>query len=156
MVRNSQDSTDSCLNSRNISVTFAEWANGILSLEHAPLAEMSCNRLLLDPRSKKLASTRLIVWDVISMANKHFISAVDQFFKELTKKEADLGGQILIFASDFRQILPVVPEESLKDQANRCFKHSPLFTKVIRLALSANLRLGGGGSKDIRQKNVGL
>lgn len=112
MVRNSQDSTDSCLNSRNISVTFAEWANGILSLEHAPLAEMSCNRLL--------------------------------------------GGQILIFASDFRQILPVVPEESLKDQANRCFKHSPLFTKVIRLALSANLRLGGGGSKDIRQKNVGL
>src|SRR5947209_1416981 len=53
--------------------------------------------------------SKVIIWNKVSMANKHMIEAVDRTFRDiLGNKGQPFGGKVMIFCGDFRQILPVI------------------------------------------------
>lgn len=89
-----------------------------IPLEIGP--KMRCNWLLSDHRAKKLLPIELIIWDEIGMAHRYAILAVDEFLRELRRDDKPFGGCSVIFAGDFRQILPVIQGGSLADQSTSC------------------------------------
>jgi hypothetical protein len=55
-----------------------------------------------------LVNTRLIIWDEVVTIHMNCIDAVDRTLRTLTFSDDPFGGKVVIFAGDFRQILPVV------------------------------------------------
>ena len=51
-----------------------------------------------------------------------------------------MGGVTVVLAGDFRQTLPVIPKGTKADELRACLKTSYLWTHVIKLHLSVNMR----------------
>ncbi|CEP08612.1 hypothetical protein [Parasitella parasitica] len=64
-----------------------------------------------------LKQTKLINWDADSMTSRHIFEAVDITFPDIARHvepefaKIPFGGRLMVFAGDFRQILPVIPRE---------------------------------------------
>ena len=56
----------------------------------------------------QIREAAIIIWDEIVMCHRHCIECVDRTLRDITKVELPFGGKIVLFAGDFRQILPVV------------------------------------------------
>ncbi|XP_044010203.1 uncharacterized protein LOC122853855 [Aphidius gifuensis] len=100
---------------------------------------------------KLLRETRFIVWDESTMANKGGPEALDRTLKDFKSDDCPMGGVVVLFAGDFRQILPVVPKGSESDEINACLKSSYLWSSIASLRLTTNMRvhLGGDNNADL-------
>ncbi|XP_021729723.1 ATP-dependent DNA helicase PIF1-like [Chenopodium quinoa] len=56
----------------------------------------------------------LIIWDEASMANKANLQSLDLLLQDICDSTTLFGGKLVILGGDFRQVLPVVPQKSLK------------------------------------------
>ncbi|KAI7935210.1 hypothetical protein MJO28_016848, partial [Puccinia striiformis f. sp. tritici] len=111
-----------------------------------------------EPNSKfgtELAKTDVIIWDEISMQNRHAVEAVDRSFQELLGNNKSFGGLAVIFGGDFRQILPVVKGGSLLHQAKMSMLKSELWSNVVHYRLTYNVRLLGLESGNTDQEALG-
>jgi hypothetical protein len=50
----------------------------------------------------------VIIWDEAPMVSKWAIESDNKKFKEIRKNDKDLGGVLMIFGGNFRQVLPIV------------------------------------------------
>ncbi|KAJ0566266.1 putative DNA helicase [Helianthus annuus] len=66
--------------------------------------------LLPGGRAVHSRKTKLIIWDEAPMNHKHAFEALDRTMKDIFKCEMIVGGKVMVFGGDFRQILPVVPK----------------------------------------------
>ncbi|XP_044019694.1 ATP-dependent DNA helicase pif1-like [Aphidius gifuensis] len=100
---------------------------------------------------KLLRETRFIVWDESTMANKGGPEALDRTLNDFRSDDRPMGGVVVLFAGDFRQILPVVPKGSKSDEINACLKSSYLWSSITSLRLTTNMRvhLGGDNNADL-------
>jgi len=78
---------------------------------------------------KLLRQTRLIVWDESTMANTGGPEALDRTLKDFQNNDRPMRG-VILFAGDFRQILPVVPKDTKSDEINACLKSSHLWSYI--------------------------
>ena len=92
-------------------------------------------------RANLLKKCQLIVWNECSMANKSHVEALDRSLKDLMDNDLIMGGKIIIFSEDFRQILPVVPRGTPADELNASLKASYLWRRVITSRLGTNMRV---------------
>ena len=83
----------------------------------------------------------IIIWDEIVMCHRHCIECVDRTLRDITEVEMPFGGKIVLFAGDFRQILPVVRGGSRAQIVNACMKSSPLYRNIKLVELTENMRL---------------
>ena len=83
----------------------------------------------------------IIIWDEIVMCHRHCIECVDRTLRDITEVEMPFGGKIVLFAGDFRQILPVVRGGSRAQIVNACMKSSPLYRNIKSVELTENMRL---------------
>ncbi|KAL7084236.1 hypothetical protein ACP275_14G212700 [Erythranthe tilingii] len=76
--------------------------------------ESTCNIACESPLAELIMKSKLIIWDEAPMIHKHCFEAVHQSLKDILSQSdpenenKPFGGKIVIFGSDFRQILPVV------------------------------------------------
>lgn len=96
---------------------------------------------------KVLKDCKLIVWDEISMAHKKSIEALHHTLMDIRDNKTIMGGVLILFAGDFRQILPVITNSTPADEINACFKSSKLWKHVKILKLSTNIRIQLNGGK---------
>ncbi|CAJ2662432.1 unnamed protein product [Trifolium pratense] len=66
-----------------------------------------------------LKLTQLIIWDEAPMAHKFCFEALDTSLKDIMSidgvpSKEIFGGKVIVFGGDFRQILPVIPREEVK------------------------------------------
>ncbi|WOL19834.1 hypothetical protein Cni_G28636 [Canna indica] len=79
-----------------------------------------------------IQTTALIVWDEASMNHRHFFEVLNRTLQDLmsskdsSAKDKIFGGKTLILACDFRQILPVVENDTKSDTIDACIIKSPL------------------------------
>ena len=80
------------------------------------------------------------------MADRKVYEAIDRTFQDIRENSHPFGGLTVVFAGDWRQILPVVRRGSRADIIHACLKSSPLWENVIVFELSQNMRvhLAGG------------
>jgi hypothetical protein len=89
-------------------------------------------------------SVRLIIWDEASMQHRYCYEAVDRMLQDVRDNGRPFGGITVLFAGDFRQCLPVVPNGSRGQIVAATLKRSSLWEDVVQLRLEENVRLLGG------------
>jgi PIF1-like helicase len=73
-----------------------------------------------------------------SKASRFAIEAVDRTIQDSLGNNEPFGGKVVLFAGDFRQIIPVVLGGYRSQTVWKCIKMSPLWDKITPLQLSTN------------------
>lgn len=143
--------------SRNLNVASCAWtgiAGNLIRLGRTvhrlfklpvPILETStCN---VTPPSKQadfIRSLSIILLDEASMIPGHALSAIDRMLRDITENDVPFGGKLLLFAGDFRQILPVVPRAHAAGILEQCINRSLLWSHFTQFRLSQNMRARPG------------
>ncbi|XP_067131955.1 uncharacterized protein [Centruroides vittatus] len=106
-----------------------------------------CNISKQSNFAEVLKSTKIIVWDEITMAHKGGIEALNRSLRDIRGNTKLMGGVTVLLAGDFRQTLPVVPKGTRADEVKSCIKKSNLWPQVNILKLSKNMRAHLGGDE---------
>ncbi|GJX56183.1 ATP-dependent DNA helicase PIF1-like protein [Tanacetum coccineum] len=96
------------------------------------------------------AKCKLIIWDEAPMANKLYFEALDHSLRDILRKnrydtcQQPFGNMMMVFGSDFGQVLPVIPKGSRQDIVSASLKKPYLWDHCNVLKLTANMRLTMG------------
>ena len=60
-------------------------------------------------RADVLRQARLIVWDEAPMTPREALECVKMLLRDLLQNDMPVGGKVLVWGGDFRQVLPVMP-----------------------------------------------
>ncbi|CAH0562908.1 unnamed protein product [Brassicogethes aeneus] len=102
-----------------------------------------CGYPMESERSNYIKNAKLIVWDEAPMSSKYAITLVNNYLRDLMQKpRRPMGGKIVIFGGDFRQILPVVPHGHRTQIIATSLKASPLWPLMRKCQLHENIRAG--------------
>ena len=122
-----------------------------------PLAVHDTSQCFINKNSnlgKLIRQTSLIIWDEVPMQNKFCFQAVDKTLQDVCGKEGVLfGGINVIFGGDFAQIPPVVKNGNRAATVESSIKRSYLWSNIVVLQLSINMRVTGLSNNDIHFKN---
>ncbi len=94
-----------------------------------------------------LQTVALIVWDEAVMMHRHVFEAVNKSLQDIMAitnpafKFLPFGGLVVVFGSDFRQILPVVPRGTRGDVVIAALNHSSIWQHVRVFKLHTNMRV---------------
>ncbi|XP_042051270.1 uncharacterized protein LOC121796497 [Salvia splendens] len=106
-----------------------------------------CNIKQGSDLAELIIKSKLIIWDEAPMIHKHCIEAVDRTFRDILRVYSEssmdkpFGGKTIVFGSDFRQILHVVPKGSRQNVVNATINSSYLWRSCTMLRLTRNMRL---------------
>ena len=100
-----------------------------------------CNISKRESLSQLLRQAKLLVIDEVTMGHRHIFEAVDRTMRDIREKDALFGGLTVLFAGDWRQILPVIRHGGRPQIVEACLKHSPIWDAVEKLELSENMRV---------------
>ncbi|XP_049374794.1 uncharacterized protein LOC125839848 [Solanum verrucosum] len=64
--------------------------------------------------AKLFRLAKIIIWDEAPMAKRHTIETVNRSFRDIMDKDAPFGGKVMVFGSDIRQVLPIVPKSTVR------------------------------------------
>ncbi|GKE87502.1 helicase-like protein, partial [Tanacetum coccineum] len=100
-----------------------------------------CHILADSELAELIRIAKLIIWDEAPMTHKHCYEALDRTLKDIcrtdptTENDKVFGGKVVLFGSDFRQILPVVTNGSRQDVVHASINSSYLWKhcNVMRL-----------------------
>jgi len=91
-------------------------------------------------RAHRIRDAALIVWDEAPMSPGLQLTVVDRLLRDVMGSELPFGGKPMLFAGDFRQILPVVRRGSRGDIVMSSIKHNSLWRGMERFNLVRNMR----------------
>ncbi|KAF2878899.1 hypothetical protein ILUMI_27276 [Ignelater luminosus] len=99
-------------------------------------------------QAKLLKEAKLIIWDEAAMLQKEAFECVDKLFKDLMKCNDKLfGSKVVVFGSDFRQILLVIRRGTERDIIDTSIKKSYIWPLLQKFELNTNVRLQGDPSQ---------
>ncbi|MBW0461681.1 hypothetical protein O181_001396 [Austropuccinia psidii MF-1] len=116
-------------------------AHSAFSIPLTVYKDSICSWFPKDARSRHLETTKIIIWDEISMQHWYAVEAVNRSLRDLRKCEKPFGGLSVLFSGDFRQILPIVKHGGIYEQASVCIKRSYIWGMLTKKFLHENLRL---------------
>ena len=100
-----------------------------------------CSITKREALSELLKQAKLLVIDEVTMGHRHIFEAVDRTMRDIRENDALFGGLTVLFAGDWRQILPVIRHAGRPQIVEACLKHSPIWDAVEKLELSENMRV---------------
>ncbi|XP_021752556.1 uncharacterized protein LOC110718060 [Chenopodium quinoa] len=87
-----------------------------------------------------IKETTLIIWDEASMANKANLQSLHLLLQDVCDNKSLFGSKLVVLGGDFRQVLPVVPQKSLKQAVESSIVTSYIWTCLKRFRLTENQR----------------
>ncbi|UYV73989.1 hypothetical protein LAZ67_11001733 [Cordylochernes scorpioides] len=99
-----------------------------------------CNIAKQSATAKIQQQCSLLIWDECTMAHRRSIEALDRTLKDLRDSNTIMGGVTFLFVGDFRQTLPVIPKGTRADEVNECLKRSHIWSSIVKLSLTINMR----------------
>jgi ATP-dependent DNA helicase PIF1 len=101
-----------------------------------PVADESTSNIkVTSERARVIEEAAIIIWDEITMADKHVVECADRLCREIMAlNDAELenvpfGGKVVIFSGDWRQLLPVVKHGGRAQVVNASLKRSTMWTQ---------------------------
>ena len=104
------------------------------------MIKIECDIPNSSQRAELFRQTSLIVWDEITMMNKHNIEAVDTVMRKIRNSDIPFGGIVFVGAGDFRQIPPIVRNGTVEDIISSSIKFSPIWKSFQIHGLSIPVR----------------
>ena len=92
-------------------------------------------------RALFLRDSPLIIWDEISMSHVKAFTAFDSWLRLLMGSDRPFGDKVVVFAGDFKQILPVVPSADPASVVKVIVKNSVTWRSVKSLRLWESMRV---------------
>ncbi|XP_027122006.1 uncharacterized protein [Coffea arabica] len=89
---------------------------------------------------KLIAECKLVLWDEASMARKETIEAFDELLRDIMESNEPFGGKVVVFGGDYRQTLPVIQGATRDQLVGSSLVSSTLWSKMLRLRLTENVR----------------
>jgi len=90
-----------------------------------------------------LKQAHLIIWDEAPMTHKFCFEALDKtlndIMKDQTRSNPILGGKVIVFGGDFKQILPIIPRGTRSDIVHATINASYLWDHCEVLTLTKNM-----------------
>jgi hypothetical protein len=91
--------------------------------------------------ARVLAEARLIIWDEAPMQHRFIFEAVERTLQDCRGNLDLFGGCTTVFAGDFRQTLPVIPQAHRSQIVRASLKFSDIWERTRVLSLTENMRL---------------
>lgn len=88
-----------------------------------------------------LQETDLIIWDEITMSSKQQLECVERSLSDICPEKGIFAKKVMLFAGDFRQILPIVEYGTREEITAQIVKNTDFWPLVQRFQLTRNLRL---------------
>ena len=107
-----------------------------------PPDNVPCSISAQSGRADVLRAASLIIWDEAPMSPGEAVTAADLLLRDLCDVPRPFGGKTMVFAGDFRQVLPVIPHGSRTEvMAHSLKNHYSFKADVLRVfSLSGNKR----------------
>ena len=99
-----------------------------------------CNISKQSNNVELIKQTKVIIWDATPMAKKAAIEAVDRTFRDIMDNPEPLGGKVVVFGGDFRQVLPIVPQATRQQTTNESLVKLYIWNKMEKIQLTKNMR----------------
>lgn len=100
-----------------------------------------CSITKREALSQLLRQAKLLVNNEVTMGHRHIFETVDRTMRDIREKDALFGGLTVLFAGDWRQILPVIGHGGRPQIVEAFLKHSSIWDAVEKLELSENMRV---------------
>jgi ATP-dependent DNA helicase PIF1 len=110
-----------------------------------------CNISNKDANAELLRQAKILIIDEVSMGHKHIFECLDRSLQDIRNNTALFGGLTVLFAGDWRQVLPVVPHGSRAQIVNACLKRSYIWDHVQMLHLTQNMRTRSSETDDFAE-----
>ncbi|GJS07513.1 ATP-dependent DNA helicase PIF1-like protein [Tanacetum coccineum] len=92
-----------------------------------------------------LYMAKLVAWDEAPMVHRHCMEALDRTMCDLMSiPDKVFYGKVVVFGGAFRQILPVIPNDSRQDVVHASIKAFKMWQHCIVLKLTVNMGLRVG------------
>ncbi|EFA12009.1 hypothetical protein TcasGA2_TC016134 [Tribolium castaneum] len=91
-------------------------------------------------QAEQIRNTILIVWDEAPMTPKNAVLAVDRYLRDLMNNNVPMGGKVVVFGGDFRQLLPVLPGAHVNEICMETIKNLPFWNSIKQFSLKTNMR----------------
>lgn len=107
----------------------------------ATLTEQSTSSITMQSlRAQRIREAALIVWDEAPMSPGLQLTVVDRLLKDVMGSALPFGGKPILFAGDFRQILPVVRRGNRSTIVMSSIKRHSLWRDFEQFRLTRNMR----------------
>lgn len=93
-------------------------------------------------RAQRIREAALIVWDESPMSPGTQLTIVDRLLRDIMGSQTPFGGKPILFAGDFRQILPVVRRGDRSAIVLASIRQNSLWKNTEKFALTRNMRAG--------------
>lgn len=91
-----------------------------------------------------LRETDLIIWDEIATTSNRFLTCLSRTLNDIcSMNNCYFANKIMLFAGDYRQILPIVQYGTREEITAQIIKNTDFWHKVEKCKLTKNLRLKG-------------
>ncbi|GAA0161762.1 hypothetical protein LIER_39294 [Lithospermum erythrorhizon] len=87
---------------------------------------VKCQMSFQRSEAELIKTSKIIIWAEAPMAEKSAIHALNHLLQELCENKSLFGGKLVVFGGDFRQVLPVVPRGTRKEQIDTSIISSTL------------------------------
>jgi len=105
------------------------------------LTEQSTSSITMQSlRAKRIREAALIVWDEAPMSPGLQLTVVDRLLKDIMRSALPFGGKPILFAGDFRQILPVVRRGDRSTIVMSSLKRHSFWREFEQFQLTRNMR----------------
>ena len=105
------------------------------------LEDSVCGIKLQTSEATVIREAKLLLWDEIFNINQVCLTVVERFLRDLMGNNLPWGGKTIVFGGDPRQIPPVVTRGGRADVVAASFKSSALYSTIIELKLTQNMRV---------------
>jgi hypothetical protein len=82
----------------------------------------------------------LIIWDEVAMTKRQSIETLDRSLQDIMGCEVPFGRMVMVFGSDFRQLLPIVPRGTRAQIMDATLLRSYIWKDVWKICLTRNIR----------------
>ncbi|XP_021739936.1 ATP-dependent DNA helicase PIF4-like [Chenopodium quinoa] len=103
-------------------------------------ASLACSVSKKSSLAALIKETTLIIWDEAFMANKQNLESLDLLLQDICDSDVIFGGKVIVFGGDFRQVLPVVPNKTIREAVEASIVSSYIWQHLRRFRLTENLR----------------
>lgn len=101
----------------------------------------TCNITAQSDLARLVRATKLIIWDEAPMMHRHAFEALDRTLRDILSDNRPMGGMVVLFGGDWRQVLPVVPNGSRREILTASLMYSTIWPHVTQLTLTQNMRI---------------
>nr|GEX58880.1 hypothetical protein [Tanacetum cinerariifolium] len=121
------------------------------------LEDSMCHISAYSDPTDLIRKAKLVIWDEAPMIQSYCYETFDRTLRDIYRSDPSkssnrvFGGKVVLFGSDFRQILPVIPNASRNDVVHATINSSYLWRQCTITNLTVNMRLGTRKTKSKKE-----